>query len=779
MIQHQGSLFTIHTNRTTYCFCVTEQGVLQHLHYGCRLDLSGGWQALAPQVRHLPGSTAALEGTALEDTALEISSPGLGDLRESFVAVRTVEGDSLTDFRFEGAEILEEKPSLAGLPSAYDPSGQCQTLRILLEEKRHGLQLELLYTAFEDCDIITRSARLVNNSSEPVTVLRLMSSQVDFDTQDLVMTTFNGAWAREFDPTDTLCGPGTIVSGSRCGASSNRANPFVMLRAPHATEEHGDCYGFHLIYSGDHFAAASGNAYSKLRFVHGIQPDGFSWKLDPGESFTAPESAMTWGDGLDAMSGNCHRFIREHIVRGHWKYRQRPILVNSWESFYFRFTQRDLLRLARQGRDLGAELFVLDDGWFGKRDSDTCSLGDWNIIHQKKLPDGLNALCNGVKDLGMDFGLWVEPEMVSLDSELYRAHPDWILGREDQAVGRNQFVLDLSREDVQNHLIDTLTEVFSSADISYVKWDMNRIITDSFSPAWPAAQQGEVRHRYILGLYRVLDALTERFPRILFEACASGGNRTDPGMLCYMPQVWLSDNTDALCRCRIQYHASFGYPQTIMGAHVSGSPNHQTLRQTSLDSRFQVAAFGLLGYECNLCELPAHDKARIADQIAFYKKYRDTLQYGQFHRTRGGTEGIWQWMAVSGDRKTALALLFQQENRPNAGAMRLLVRGLSPKSVYRLSVRPVQVDMRSFGGLVNMISPVHIKQGSLLESVAARVMDLKSETENVSASGQLLMARGVYIKQSFSGTGYDDRTRVMGDFGSRLYLLEQETDTQQ
>lgn len=417
---------------------------------------------------------------------------------------------------------------------------------------------------------------------------------------------------------------------------------------------------------------------------------------------------------------------------------------------------------------------MLDDGWFGKRDNDTCSLGDWSIIHTKKLPGGLKALAKGVKDLGMDFGLWVEPEMVSLDSELCRAHPDWLLGRVDQAVGRNQYILDLSRQEVQDYLIDTLTAVFSSADISYVKWDMNRIMTDSFSPAWPAHRQGEVRHRYMLGLYRVLGVLTSRFPRILFEACASGGNRTDPGMLCYMPQVWLSDNTDALCRCRMQYNASFGYPQSVMGAHVSGSPNHQTLRRSSLDSRFQVAAMGLLGYECNLCELTSHEKERVAGQIAFYKKYRDTLQFGQLHRLRGGKDGFWQLMTVSGDRKTALTLLFQQENRPNASALRLLARGLRPEGLYRLSVRPVRVDMREFGGLVNMISPVRIKQGSLVESVAARVMDLKSETEDLTASGQLLIARGAYIKQSFSGTGFDGQTRVMADCGSRLYLLEQE-----
>lgn len=774
MIRVDQTFFLLETRRTAYCFRVTEQGFLQHLHYGGRLDLSGGWEALVPQVRHLPGNGTVLDGTCLEDMALESSAPGLGDLRESMVVVRSAGGDVLTDFRFESAEVLSEKPELEGLPSSYDEEGGCRTLRVTLLEKGGGLRLELLYTTFDDCDVITRSARLVNPGEEPVTVLRLLSSQVDFLEQDYVFTTFNGTWAREFERTDTPCGPGTIVGGSRTGCSSNRANPFVMLREQNADEDRGACYGFHLLYSGDHFECACGNAYGKLRFLHGIQPDGFSWRLEPGESLTAPEAAMTWGQGLAAMSGNLHAFIREHVVRGWWKYRQRPVLVNSWESFYFRFTQKDLLRLARQGRDLGAELFVLDDGWFGRRDNDDCSLGDWTIVHKKKLPDGLGGLARRVRELGMEFGLWVEPEMVSEDSELYRAHPDWILGRPGQAMGRNQYILDLSREEVQDHLIAALSQVFAEAEPAYVKWDMNRIMTDTRSAALPPARQGEVRHRYILGLYRVLKALTERFPRILFEGCASGGNRTDPGMLCYMPQIWLSDNTDALCRCRIQYGASFGYPQSVMGAHVSASPNHQTLRVTPLDSRFYAAAFGLLGYELDLCSLPEKERTRVAGQIAFYKKYRDVLQYGKLYRLRGGQDGLWQLMAVSGDYKTALTVLLQQENRPNAPAMRLLARGLSPKNVYRLSVRPAVTELGDFGSLVNMISPVRIRPGSLMESAAAKIVRLSSETEDLTASGDLLMKRGAWLKQGFSGTGYDGETRVMGDCGSRMYVLEAE-----
>lgn len=774
MIRVMKNFFLLETRRTMYCFRATEQGFLQHLYYGRRADLAGGWEALVPQVRHFPGNGAGLEGVCLEDMAMETSGPGLGDLRESMVIVRGGSGDTLTDFRFESAEVLEEKPALEGLPSAYDEAGKCRTLRVSLREKRTGLRLEVLYTTFDGCDVITRSARLVNLGEESVTVLRLMSNQVDFLEQDYVLTTFNGAWAREFEPVRTACGPGTIISGSRTGCSSNRANPFVMMQGRGADEVHGDCWGFHLLYSGDHFACACGNAYGKLRFLHGIQPEGFSWRLEPGESFSAPEAAMAYGWGLAEMSGNFHAFIREHVVRGWWKRRPRPVLVNSWESFYFRFTQKDLLRLARQSKELGAELFVLDDGWFGKRDNDRRSLGDWDVVNWRKLPEGLGGLAKRVRALGIGFGLWVEPEMVSEDSRLYRAHPDWILGRPGQAVGRNQYILDLGRTEVQEYLLRVLSGVFEEAEPAYVKWDMNRVMTDTWSAALPPERQGEARHRYILGLYRVLGGLGKRFPKILFEACASGGNRTDLGMLCYMPQVWLSDNTDALCRCRIQYNASFGYPQSVMGAHVSASPNHQTLRETPLDSRFQTAAFGLLGYELDLCSLSEKERTRVAGQIAFYKKYRETLQFGRLYRLRGGEDGLWQMMAVSRDYGTALALLFQQENRPNAPGLRLLARGLASGNVYRLSVRPVGTELAAFGSLVNMVSPVRVRPGSLTEAAAEKLVRLPGEREELTASGDLLMKAGVWLKQGFSGTGFDGETRVMGDFGSRLYVLEAE-----
>ena len=685
MIRIMKEFFLLETRGTAYCFRVTEQGFLQHLYYGRRLDLSGGWEALVPQVRHFPGNGAGLEGVCLEDMALEVSSPGLGDLRESMVTVRGPDGDTLTDFRFEGAEVLEEKPELEGLPSAYDEAGVCRTLRVSLLEKRGGLRLELLYTTFDRCDVITRSARLVNLGEKPVEVLRLLSSQVDFPEQKYLFTSFNGAWAREFEAVRTECGPGTIVGGSRTGCSSNRANPFVMLESRGTDEVHGECYGFHLLYSGDHFECACGNAYGKLRFLHGIQPEGFSWRLEPGESFYAPEAAMTCGWGAAEMSGNLHGFIREHVVRGWWKRRVRPVLVNSWESFYFRFTQKDLLRLARQGKELGAELFVLDDGWFGRRDNDRRSLGDWDITDRRKLPEGLGGLAKRVRALGIGFGLWVEPEMVSEDSRLYRAHPDWILGRPGQAVGRNQFILDLSREEVQDHLVRVLSEVFEEAEPAYVKWDMNRVMTDTYSAALPPERQGEVYHRYVLGVYEMLARMRRDFPGILIEGCTGGGGRFDAGMLYYVPQFWCSDNTDAIDRLAIQYGTSFCYPVSTMGAHVSAVPNAQTGRSVSMETRGVVAMAGTFGYEMDLNHTTAEEKQTIKRQVAFFKEHYELIQRGDYYRLSDPFhDPFTAWQQVSPDRREALVSLVTHANRAASPFRTVRLRGLDPDAQYRV-----------------------------------------------------------------------------------------------
>ncbi|MGN0271761.1 MAG: alpha-galactosidase, partial [Lachnospiraceae bacterium] len=526
------------------------------------------------------------------------------------------------------------------------------------------LRLELLYGVFEETDVITRSARILNRTGETVTVRRLMSAQLDFDEQDFIFTTFHGAWAREMEKTSCRMTGGKLVNSSYTGTSSSRSNPFVMLEKETTTEDYGDCYGFNLIYSGNHYEAVEVHSGGKTRIVSGINPQSFSFRIEPGESFEAPEAVMSYSEkGCNGMSRNMHRFVREHIVRGVWKERLRPVLLNSWEASYFDINEKKLLSLAKAGKEAGVELFVMDDGWFGNREDDTQSLGDWEE-NQKKLPHGLSGLCQKIKALGLDFGIWVEPEMVNVKSRLYEEHPQWVMQIPGKlhSEGRNQRILDMGQVEVQDYIIETMSRVFSSADISYVKWDMNRIVSDYYSMALPPERQGEVAHRYVMGLYRCMKTLTQRFPDILFEGCSAGGNRFDLGILCYFPQIWASDNTDALCRVDIQNGYSYGYPMSVVSAHVSACPNHQTLRNTPLETRFHVACFGVLGYECNFSDMKKEELEEIKAQIQLYKEWREVLQKGEFYRGRNGN--VIEWTCVSSNRKKAVGFLMQKLTKP-------------------------------------------------------------------------------------------------------------------
>ena len=716
----------------------------------------------------------SIPNVSFDDFPFEYPARGYGDYRIPAFAVTQDSGIEFVKLMFQGFRVLEEKPELTGLPAAFAKKGETETLEVTCEDGIAGIRVRLYYTIFEDRGVIARSQKVENIGNQALKLQNVQSFSLELPAKEYDVLSLYGTHAGEGNVSRSLLSHGVWRIESVRGSSSPQQQPFFALMDPHSTEYSGEVYGFQLIYSGNFLAQAEKDQFGNVRAQIGIHPDTFCWELNPGEAFQAPEAILNYSsEGLNGMSQNFHWLYQYHLMPSGFTHRERPVLLNSWEAMYYDVSLGKLEEQAEQAKELGAELFVLDDGWFGRRDNDRRSLGDWDITDRRKLPEGLGGLAKRVRALGIGFGLWVEPEMVSEDSRLYRAHPDWILGRPGQAVGRNQFILDLSREEVQDHLVRVLSEVFEEAEPAYVKWDMNRVMTDTYSAALPPERQGEVRHRYILGLYRVLGELTARFPKILFEACASGGNRTDPGMLCYMPQVWLSDNTDALCRCRMQYNASFGYPQSVMGAHVSASPNHQTLRTAPLDSRFQTAAFGLLGYELDLCSLPEREKVMVAGQIAFYKKYRGTLQFGRLYRLRGGEDGLWQIMAVSGDYGTALSLLLQQENRPNAPGLRLLARGLASGNVYRLSVRPVGTELAAFGSLVNMVSPVRVRPGSLM-AAAEKLVRLPGEKEGAAASGDLLMKTGIWLKQGFSGAGFDGETRVMGDFGSRLYVLEAE-----
>ncbi|MDD5936131.1 MAG: alpha-galactosidase, partial [Clostridiales bacterium] len=556
-------------------------------------------------------------------------------------------------------------------------------------------------------------------------------------------------------------------------------NPFVMLAKKHTTEDHGECYGINLVYSGNHYEAVHVDGSRKMRLLSGINPTGFCYQLKPNEQFEAPEAVMAYSNrGYTGMSHCMHYFVQNHIVRGQWKKKQRPVLLNSWEAAYFKFDEGKLLKMAKDAKELGIELFVLDDGWFGKRDDDKTSLGDWTP-NLKKLPGGVKRLAEKINALGLEFGIWVEPEMVSEDSECYRAHPDWAVKIANQAhsFGRNQMILDLTKTEVIAYIKEQLSNLFSSANISYVKWDMNRIFSDYYSNSLSPECQGEFSHRYVQGLYQILEHVQTHFPHILLEGCASGGNRFDLGMLCYAPQIWASDNTDPICRAKIQTGYSYGYPMSVVTAHVSDSPNHQTLRNTPMDTRYQVACFGLLGYECNLLELQKEEWKQIAGQIELYKKHRETLQFGDYYRL-GESNGQYQWMVVSKDKKEALGLYVQGLVTPNYSFGTFKTKGLAAEKQYHFYNRPMKFNIKEFGSLVNMVAPIHIKNHSIVQSLVAKVVKLESEKEDYIVSGSVMNHIGIRLKPGFASNGYDDQVRFFQDFASRLYIMEEVESTE-
>lgn len=777
MIRQLENVFVLDTLHTTYCFQVLKSGHLEHLYYGkkLRIDQASDVASLAEKQPFPPGNANVYDKKfpklSLESLRLEMSAYGKGDIREPFIELVHADGSYTSDFLYSKAEITQGKAALQTLPSAYEENGDVQELTVCLRDAQYDLTLELHYSVFTDRDVIVRSAKLSNTSDQPVQLTRLMSVQLDFPESGFVFSTFNGNWAREMYRHDTVMTMGKHVNASYAGTSSSRANPFVMLSAPDATEDAGLCYGLNLIYSGNHYEAVEVETHGKTRFVTGINPQSFRFRIEPGESFEAPEAVMTLSEeGFNGMSRRMHSFVRECIVRGVWKKKPRPVLLNSWEAAYFNINESKLLKLAKAGKEAGVELFVMDDGWFGNRRDDHQSLGDWHV-NKKKLPGGLKGLCDKVNALGLDFGIWVEPEMVNVRSDLYRQHPDWVLQipGKPHSEGRNQRILDLANPEVVDYLAEQMTRVFASANISYVKWDMNRIFSDYYSQHLPPQQQGEVAHRYMTGLYRLMQTLTRRFPHILFEGCASGGNRFDLGILCYFPQIWASDDTDAIYRAKGQTGYSYGYPMSVVTAHVSACPNHQTLRVTPLDTRFHVAAFGMLGYECNLCDMKPQERRQIREQIALYKIWRDVLQYGTFYRGRSGN--LFEWTCVSPDRKKAVGMVLQVLAEPNTMFTQYFPKGLDPEQKYRFYNIEQKMEIKPFGDLVNMVSPVHIRYDSLLHNAANRLIKMPGEVEDYRAFGSVLMG-GVKLKGAFAGTGYDENTRYFQDFSSRLYFME-------
>ncbi|NGT02707.1 alpha-galactosidase [Clostridium perfringens] len=683
--------FHLYNKEISYIIHILPNGHVGNLYFGKKIDPYKTYNHLFEGI-YRPLAAYVYEGDnkfSLQNTRQEYPTFGLSDFRKGAFLIKQENGSEISDFKYESHKIIEGKLKLKGLPQTYvENKEDATTLEITLLDEVIKSKLKLYFTIFEDRAVITRSASFLNLSNKSINIEKAMSFNLDLPDSNYNMIQLNGAWGRERHVHDRSIKEGTQGFYSLKGASSAEFNPFLALRRPNTDEFSGEVIGFSLVYSGNFMAEIDVDTYNQTRIMMGIHPDRFSWPLNLNEEFYTPEVVIIYSDkGLNYMSQVYHSLYRECLMRGKWKNSVRPILLNSWEALSFSIDEEKIKELATNASKLGVELFVLDDGWFGKRNNDNDGLGDWTV-NKEKFPNGLNEIIEYINKLGMDFGIWIEPEMVNKDSELYRSHPDWIIHDPNRKPShtRNQYTLDFSRDEVVDHIYNQIEKLLSDYNISYVKWDMNRYITECYSKDKGANLQGTVYHKYILNVYKLYDKLTTRFPNILFESCSSGGARFDPGMLYYAPQTWTSDNTDAMERIKIQYGSSLVYPLISMGSHVSESPNQQVFRETTLETRANVAYFGNLGYELDVNNLSDVEKEEIKKQIQFYKENREVFQFGEFYRIKNPyNNNISAWMVKSNDEKTIILGCYKLLNHANEGKERVKLFGLDKDGDYKLS----------------------------------------------------------------------------------------------
>ena len=683
--------FHLYNQEISYIIKILDNDQPGQLYYGKRLTHREDFGHLFEYAMR-DMSPYAFEGNStfsLENIKQEYPTFGCGDMRFPAYEIERENGSHVVEFVYKDHKIYNGKPKLEGLPATYvESDDEAQTLELVLEDASIGTKIILLYTIYEAFPVITRSVRFECDSDEKITLLSAMSACVDLPDKDYEMIDLAGVWARERHVRRHKLDYGIQSIYSMRGCSSYQFNPFLALARENADEFQGQVYGFSLVYSGNFLAQTEVDNYDTARVLMGIHPNGFKWTLGKGEAFQAPEMVMVYSEaGLNGMSQTFHKLYRTRLARGTWRDKVRPILINSWEAFYFDFDAPKLLGLADAAADLGMELFVLDDGWFGKRNDGTSSLGDW-YPNEEKLKGTLKELAEKINAKGLKFGLWIEPEMTNKDSDLYRAHPDWLLAEQGKRIchSRNQYVLDFSKREVREYIGDMLENLLAEVPVSYIKWDLNRTFSEVFSNGNDREYQGKVCHKYVLGVYELYERLTSRFPHVLFESCASGGARFDPGMLYYAPQGWTSDDTDAIERLKIQYGTSMVYPVSCMGSHVSASPNHQTNRVTPIETRADVAYFGTFGYELDLLKLSEEEKAEVRRQIAFMKEKRELIQKGTFYRLKSPFEGNeTAWMIVSEDQKTALVGYYRVMQPVNIGFVRLKLKGLKEDTCYKVS----------------------------------------------------------------------------------------------
>lgn len=719
----QNKLFNIESKNTSYILNVLETGHIAHLYWGRKINSNKiDYLIKKRQCGSFLADLDNIDDFHLEAVPQEYPSYGNPDLRSPAVQIKLSNGTTVTDFRYYSHKIFKGKNKLQGLPATYVENDiEAETLEITLNDSLANLKLILSYTVFEEYDAITRNVKVINDSNEEIDILRVLSANVDFNHSEFDFIQLSGAWARERHIVRTHLRSGGQCVESRRGASSHAQNPFMALVSHEANEDVGDVYGFNLIYSGNFLANVEVDMHNNSRAQIGINPFDFTWNLESKQEFQTPEVVMVYSpNGLTGMSHIYHDLYRERLARGSYRDKERPILINNWEATYFDFDNEKIKEIAKEASDLGIELFVLDDGWFGERNSDDSSLGDW-FVNENKIKCGLNSLVKDINDLGMKFGLWFEPEMISPNSNLYREHPDWCIHIENRtrSLARKQLVLDLSRDEVCDAVIKMITDVLKSAPISYVKWDMNRNITELGSPAWPPKKQKELAHRYMLGLYKILENITSNFPDILFESCSGGGGRFDGGMLYYMPQTWTSDDTDAIERLKIQEGTSLVYPSISMGSHVSAVPNHQVNRITPLSTRGIVAMAGSFGYELDVTKMTDIEKEEVKKQIELYKSIRKVVQFGDLYRLKSPFKSNEvSWMTLSKDKEFAIVSYVKQYSEVNKIPGRLKLKALDENSLYEI-IETKEV----FGG--DELMYIGLEIGELIGDYVSKMWTLK------------------------------------------------------
>ena len=760
-VQFRNNTFLLNTKDTSYLFRIDKHHHPEHLHYGRRCFLSDA-EAFTYKKYVSHGDSIVYDRNddvfSMDSFPQEYGTYGNGDFNEASIEIEN-KGSYTLDLLYEGYEILNKDVSIKTLPSSY---GCDQTLVIHLKDKKAAVRVDLYYAVYYKENIISRRAILFNDGDHKITLHKMMSYSIDLKENDLVSMTLFGAWDEETHLQERELTKGTYSIGSRVGFSSSKNNPGIILRKKDCSETHGQAWGFNLVYSGNHYTSVSSNEYGFVRIQGGISPERFCWDLHPKESFETPEAVMTYSyEGLNKLSQNFHSFVNDHIVTSKWKNKERPILINSWEGFGFDFHKKDLIeKLVIPAADLGIELFVLDDGWFGRRDCDRRGLGDYDC-NLDKIPGGIASLSKEVHDRGMLFGIWVEPEAINPDSALYERHPEYALqekGR-DFRFGRHELLMDLTNKEVGDYIVENVSRLIDENHVDYIKWDMNRMMN---------AVSGAYNHRYIIALYDILERIFKPRPNVLFESCSSGGNRFDLGMLCYSPQIWSSDDTDPIERLDIQKGLSYFYPLSTMGAHVSACPHSQTLRKTPLHTRFAVSAYGCLGYELDLSHLTPLEKQEVRNQITYYKKHRKTFQYGDFYRI--DKESDYEAFEVKG--KEIILSKFRRMVNAVPVYDRLFVEGLKDDAVYKIESRSYILNRKDFGRHVTPSSDSQKDKNKDLEKILVEEDGFKSYIQKYTASG-IALKEGIFLDPLYLGTGYEKHIRIPLDYGSDMYLIKE------